>query len=181
MAIPTDVTTIPSNRRMFDALLEVRDSSEGANTTIAANRGTLSEEMPLVGATVTPINVGNGRMKGRMIIQLLANADVVTGNEIYDFIVYGNSLANVTAGGSNQKVELGRISISAAGALMGENADEPELGDEYSIYFSNDVQGIDSAGSAKIGRVFPFITLGLQCYGTTPSVDYIAYIAPDPV
>ena len=158
MAIAKDVTTRPPRHNMFDALLEIRNKTEGAETGVSADRATLTHEFPFVSAAVAPIDLGPGRFHGRVYIDLIS-IDISSGDEIYDFVVLGKNAAET------KTVPLGGLSLGPNAAIVG--SEDPVAGDQFEILFNNDVRG----------EVFPKITLGLLSFGTTPSIDYSAYIA----
>lgn len=157
--VPTGTPTSPYKNKMFDTLLEVRSAGEAALTSASADRQTFKWEGPFVNPDVVPLNLGNGRFVGKMIVDI-QSMDIVSNDEEYTFVVLGHNDAG------DEAFPLASLTLGAKEIQPHANALD-SLPGRYEIPFSNDMDDV----------VWPKISLGILIFGTTPSIDFTAYVA----
>jgi hypothetical protein len=156
--VPTGTPTSPYKNKMFDILLEVRSAGAAALSSASADRQTFAWEGPFVNPDVVPLDLGNGRFVGKMIIDV-QSMDIVSEDEEYTFVVLGHNDA------VDEAFPLGSLTLGAKDIQPHANAID-SLPGRYEINFSTDQGEV----------VYPKISLGVLIFGTTPSLDFTAYV-----
>jgi hypothetical protein len=138
------------NAGTLDALLIMKDA--GAVTSSAAAQ---------VAAADRIIKLGAGRVDGRVIVDVTA-LDITTGDESYRIRLQLSTSATFAAGNVTAvTLELGDSTVTGSSV-------DSTVG-RYELPFCNEVNGVLYAHA----RLFTFAA------GTTPSINYAAYIALD--
>ncbi len=155
--VPQDVITSPYKSKMFDKELEIRDDSFAAITAASADRQTFAWEGPFVNPSVVPLDLGNGRFTGKVILNI-TDLDIADDDEEYTFVLMGHNDAE------DESVVLGSLIL---GANEISPASEDAVPGIFELHFSNDAQE----------KVWPKLTLGVLVFGTTPSLQFTAFVA----
>jgi len=150
------MTTIPLDRT-FDAALELKDS--GAAVT--------ADALATVGGSTATLDLGDAHFQGDLVVDMEATVDTVTGDEYYRLQLIGSNSATFASGVSVlATLELGDAT-QLAGAVGGVDTDLGAAGDRFIVPFSNAVGG----------TVYRYVRLVANVSGTTPSIDYRAFVA----
>lgn len=143
--------------RTFDAEMELKDS--GAAVT--------ADALATVGGSTKTLDLGVGHFQGDLVVDMEATVDTTTGDEYYRLQLIGSNSATFAAGVVVlATLELGDAT-QLAGAVGGVDTDKGTSGDRYILPFSNVVAGSE----------YRYLRGVMNVSGTTPSIDYRAFVA----
>ncbi len=136
----------------FDALLQLKDA--GAITSSAAAQ---------VGGSNKIIDMGAARFDGTVVVDVSA-IDLASTNEAYDIVIQGSNSATFASGIQNlASMNLGATAARDGGAIN-------SLVGRYEIGVTNEQADV----------VYRYIRAFTVCAGTTPSINYTAWLSNNP-
>lgn len=136
----------------FDALLQLKDA--GAITSSAAAQ---------VGGVAKILDMGAARFDGTVVVDVSA-IDIASANEAYDIVIQGSNSSSFASGIQN----LASLNLGATAVRDGGAADS--LVGRYEIGVTNEQADV----------VYRYVRAYTVCAGTTPSVNYTAWLTNDP-
>ncbi|WP_420104559.1 hypothetical protein [Bosea sp. (in: a-proteobacteria)] len=136
----------------FDALLQLKDA--GAVTSSAAAQ---------VGGSNKILDMGAARFEGTVVIDVSA-IDISSTDEAYDIIVQGSNSSSFASGIEN----LAQLNLGATAARDG-GGQNSTVG-RYELGVTNEQADV----------VYRYVRLFTKAAGTTPSINYTAFLSNDP-
>ncbi len=136
----------------FDALLQLKDA--GAVTASAAAQ---------VGGSNKILDMGAARFEGTVVIDVSA-IDISSTDEAYDIIVQGSNSSSFASGIEN----LAQLNLGATASRDG-GGQNSTVG-RYELGVTNE----------QADTVYRYIRLYTKAAGTTPSINYTAFMSNDP-
>lgn len=130
------------------------------NATLLKDAGAVTADgAATVSSVARIVTLGAGRVDGRVIVDVSA-IDVSSADERYDIAVQLSNSPTFASG----VIGAGSIALGAAAALPGESA--ASVIGRYEIPFTNEING----------TVYAYARAYTNVSGTTPSINYTAYI-----
>lgn len=144
--------------RTLDVSMRLKDS--GAAVT--------SDTLATVGGSTATLDLGAAHFQGDLVVDMEATVDTTTGDEYYRLQLIG---CNTEAFTTTAIVVLATLELGdatqLAGAVGGVDTDKGTSGDRYIVPFSNQI----------MNTYFRYVRLVANVSGTTPSIDYTAFVA----
>lgn len=135
----------------FDALLQLKDA--GAVTSSAAAQ---------VAAANRILDMGAARFDGIVVVNVTA-IDIASANEAYDIVIQGSNSSTFASGIEN----LASLNLGASAARDGSG--QNSVVGQYEIGVTNEQADV----------VYRYIRAFTVCAGTTPSINYTAFLSND--
>ncbi|MCC6779879.1 MAG: hypothetical protein IT537_25150 [Hyphomicrobiales bacterium] len=143
--------------RTIDGALILKDS--GAAVT--------ADALATVGGSTATLDLGDGYFQGDLVVDMEATVDTTTGDEYYRLQLIGCA----SSGFASSVVVLGTLELGdatqLAGAVGGVDTDKGTTGQRYILPFDNQINT----------TTYRYLRLVANVSGTTPSIDYTAFVA----
>lgn len=143
--------------RTYDHSMLLKDSGSAVT----------ADALATVGGSTATLDLGTAHFKGDLVVDMEATVDTTTGDEYYRLQLIGCA----SPGFASSVVVLATLELGdatqLAGAVGGVDTDKGTTGQRYILPFDNQVHATN----------YRYVRLVANVSGTTPSIDYTAFVA----